>query len=91
MEHLADKLDAGWLVRVLFLELHDESESAILERRICRPDDDCVPLEKTLLEVFVWVDQHCVGRVGTHQVMTLSAMGDAETPAGGSVCIRYTE
>ncbi len=24
----------------------------------------------------------------TYQVMTLSAMGDAETPAGGSVCIR---
>lgn len=25
------------------------------------------------------------------QVMTLSAMGEAETPAGGSVCIRYSE
>jgi len=25
----------------------------------------------------------------TYQVMTLSAMGDAETPAGGSVCMRY--
>ena len=24
-----------------------------------------------------------------YQVMTLSAIGDAETPAGGSVCIRY--
>ena len=61
MEHLANELDAGWLVGVLLLELHDESESAILERRICRPDDDCVPLEKTLLGVFVPVDQHCVG------------------------------
>ena len=26
---------------------------------------------------------------GRYQVMTLSAIGDAETPAGGSVCIRY--
>lgn len=26
----------------------------------------------------------------TYQVMTLSATGDAETPAGGSVCIRCT-
>ena len=25
----------------------------------------------------------------THQVITLSAMGEAETPAGGSVCMRY--
>lgn len=24
-----------------------------------------------------------------HQVMTLSGTGDAETPAGGSVCMRY--
>lgn len=26
-----------------------------------------------------------------HQVITLSGTGDAETPAGGSVCIRYCE
>lgn len=26
-----------------------------------------------------------------YQVMTLSAIGDAETPAGGSVCIRYVK
>ena len=26
-----------------------------------------------------------------YQVITLSAMGDAETPAGGSVCIRWRE
>lgn len=25
---------------------------------------------------------------GAYQVITLSAMGEAETPAGGSVCIR---
>lgn len=25
----------------------------------------------------------------SYQVMTLSAMGEAETPAGGSVCMRY--
>ena len=27
-------------------------------------------------------------KVASYQVMTLSAIGDAETPAGGSVCIR---
>lgn len=26
---------------------------------------------------------------GSHQVMTLSATGDADTPAGGSVCMRW--
>lgn len=85
MEHLADELDARWLIGVLLLELHHESESAVLKWRICRPDDDSVPLEKMVLGVFVLVDLHGDG----YQVMTLSAMGDAETPAGGSVCIRY--
>lgn len=28
------------------------------------------------------------GICGPYQVMTLSAMGDADTPAGGSVCMR---
>lgn len=28
---------------------------------------------------------------GSYQVITLSAIGDAETPAGGSVCIRYVK
>ena len=31
------------------------------------------------------------GVLCTYHVMTLSAIGDAETPAGGSVCIRYDE
>lgn len=30
-----------------------------------------------------------VSEVEAYQVMTLSAMGEAETPAGGSDCIRY--
>lgn len=36
--------------------------------------------------------QHVVlGRIfnGPYQVITLSATGDADTPAGGSVCMRY--
>ena len=32
----------------------------------------------------------CTSR-DAYQVMTLSAIGDAETPAGGSVCIRYDD
>ena len=35
---------------------------------------------------------HRVGELlCAYHVMTLSAIGDAETPAGGSVCIRYDE
>jgi hypothetical protein len=30
----------------------------------------------------------CLGERETYHVMTLSAMGEAETPAGGSVCMR---
>lgn len=58
MEHLADEFDARWLVGVLLLELHHESESAVLKWRICRPDDDSVPLEEMVLGVFVLVDLH---------------------------------
>lgn len=44
MEHLANKLDARRFVWVLFFEVHDESECAVFERRVRRPDDDCVPV-----------------------------------------------
>ena len=38
----------------------------------------------------MWLQAVCTSG-DAYQVMTLSAMGDAETPAGGSVCIRYAE
>lgn len=40
------------------------------------------------LEGVVKSEKCTILSVGTDQVMTLSAMGDAETPAGGSVCMR---
>ena len=43
MEHLADKLDSGWLIGILLFEMHDESEGSIFERCICWSDDYGVP------------------------------------------------
>ena len=43
VEHLADELDGGRLVRILLLEMHHESESAILEGRVGGSDNDSVP------------------------------------------------
>jgi hypothetical protein len=45
VEHLANELDARRLVRVCFLEMHDEAEGAILKGSIGRPDYDCVPAQ----------------------------------------------
>jgi hypothetical protein len=44
VEHLTDEFDLRGFVGVLLLELHDEPESAILERRVCGADDDGVPV-----------------------------------------------
>jgi hypothetical protein len=43
MEHLADELDAGRLVWVLFLEMHDQPECAILKRGIGGTNNNGVP------------------------------------------------
>jgi len=43
VEHVADKLDRGWFIGVLFLEMHHEPEGAVFEGCICWADDDCVP------------------------------------------------
>ena len=44
MEHLADELDQRGFVWVLLLELHNESEGAVLERRVGRAYNDGVPI-----------------------------------------------
>lgn len=44
MEHLADELDRGRLVRVLFLEVHYEPKGSILEGGIRGADDDRIPV-----------------------------------------------
>ena len=84
MEHLADELDCWRLIRVLFFEMHDESEGSVLEWRVRRTDNDGVPVERGQ------PSRSCcfLLRGDPYQVITLSATGEAETPAGGSVCIR---
>jgi hypothetical protein len=47
MEHLADELNRRWLIWVLFLEMHNESEGSILKGRVGWSDNDSVPEEGT--------------------------------------------
>lgn len=84
MEHLTDELDLRRLVGVLLLELHDKSESPILERGIGRSNNNGVPVESN--KYSSRIDQIPIKEA--YQVMTLSGTGEAETPAGGSVCMR---
>lgn len=85
MEHLANELDKRRFVGVLLLELHDEPEGAVLEGRVGRAYNDGVPISLSVPRPL-----HPVGSSeGTYHCITLSATGDADTPAGGSVCIRW--
>lgn len=85
MEHLADELDQRGFVWVLLLELHNESEGAVLERRVGRAYNDGVPIC-----ISVPRSLYSTGSSkGTYHCITLSATGEADTPAGGSVCIRW--
>lgn len=90
VEHLADKLDLRRLVWVLLFELHNESEGAIFKRSVCRAYDDGVPERvPQIVSLHVLVLQTGVGNHQTHHVITLSGTGEADTPAGGSVCMRW--
>jgi hypothetical protein len=82
MEHSANEFDSRGLVGILFLELHDESEGTIFKGGIGRADDDSVPVRSLVLAI-----NHSV--LESDHVMTLSAIGEADTPAGGSVCMRW--
>lgn len=84
MEHLADELDSGRLVRILFLKMHHKSEGAILEWRVGGTNNDGIPYGRVLVSVAIESIMICE----IYQVMTLSGTGEAETPAGGSVCMR---
>lgn len=68
----------------MFFEVHDQAECAIFERRVGGADDDGIPDISS--EPLSKASKYAVE--GTYHVMTLSATGDAETPAGGSVCMR---
>ncbi len=101
MEHLRDEFDAGGFVGVLLFEVHDEAEGAVFKGRVGRTDDDGVPVanHKRFSDFvrgffFLSEDGGAAGLLqggggNGYQVITLSAMGEAETPAGGSVCIRW--
>lgn len=43
MEHLANKLDARWLIGVLFFKVHHQAEGTILEGSIGGADNDGIP------------------------------------------------
>ena len=83
MEHLADELDTRRLVWVGLLEVHHQPECPVLERCISGPNNDGVPMWCVSLDV-----RYAVACGAVYHVITLSAMGEAETPAGGSVCMR---
>lgn len=85
MKHLANELDGGGLVWILFLEGHDKSKSSIFKGSVCRTDNDGVPNSFIIGIKFMNI-RFASGE--TNQSITLSATGDAETPAGGSVCMR---
>lgn len=88
MEHLRDELHPGRLVRVGFFELHYQSEGAIFEGCVCGTDDDGVPGNTGLESATTIKGTSTALETQTYHVMTLSAIGEAETPAGGSVCMR---
>ena len=46
MKHLTDELDCRWLVRVLFLKVHNESEGSVLEGSVGWSDNDSVPVKR---------------------------------------------
>jgi hypothetical protein len=85
VEHLADELDGRWLVRVLLFELHHQPEGAVLEWCVNWSYYHGVPVVRGLVSV---ATSSIAEHTHAYQVMTLSGTGDADTPAGGSVCMR---
>jgi hypothetical protein len=87
VEHGADKLDGRRLVGVLLFEMHHQSKRAVFEGSVSRADNHSIPGK---LEVSAETPNTTSATLQgpSHQVITLSATGDADTPAGGSVCMR---
>lgn len=90
MEHGADKFDRRRFVGILLFEMHHEPECAVLEGGVSGADDDGVPASGDIL-LATNLGSPRVGKELSqpYHVMTLSGTGDAETPAGGSVCMRW--
>ena len=81
MKHLTDELDRRWFVWILFLKVHNQSKGAIFKRCVGGSNDHSIPGGAS-----AW---HKAKTRASYQVMTLSATGEADTPAGGSVCMRW--
>lgn len=82
MEHLANELDGRWFIGVLFFEMHHQTEGPIFKWCILWSDNDCIPSRVGQL-LYSSISE------SMYQVITLSATGEADTPAGGSVCMRW--
>lgn len=83
MEHLTYEFDARRFVGILLLKMHNQAKGPVFKGCVSWPDDDSIPFP--LVSFYYSFKLH----VASYQVITLSAMGEAETPAGGSVCIRW--
>lgn len=55
MEHLTDEFDAWGLVWILFFEVHDKPECAVLERSISGADDNGVPSNDRVRDHCIWL------------------------------------
>ena len=49
--HAREEFDLGWFVGIIFIELHDEFKRPILERGICRANNDCIPTKPQLVPI----------------------------------------
>ena len=86
---MTDEFDGWGLVWVLFFEMHDKAKGSIFERSVGWAYNDSIPDGRVVSK---WaIGSRSGDELGevTHHVITLSATGDADTPAGGSVCIRF--
>lgn len=82
VEHLANEFDSRGFVRILFLKIHHQAKGSIFKRSIGWTDDNGIP------DRDINRGDSRQRQSSTYQVITLSATGEAETPAGGSVCMR---
>lgn len=84
VEHLADEFDPRRFIGVSFLEMHYQSKGSIFKGCVCGADDHSIPIQTISSYPILFLNIEA-----SYHVITLSGMGDADTPAGGSVCMRY--
>ena len=82
---MADELYGRRFVWVLLFEMHYQAKRPVLKWGVGWTDDHSVPTRES--QSGAATNMGPFGHL-SYQVMTLSGTGDAETPAGGSVCMR---